>query len=57
MEVKPEIVVLVIVIAAVMLFLNGRRRRPKEKRSGCLGVVACLALLPLAVIAIWWMHT
>ena len=112
MEVKPELVAVVVVIAALLLFLNGKRRRPKEKtfrcarcsattphtartinawregktkffcgschaawlktqpnqhaarrtarggeRSGCLGVVACLALLPLAMIAMWWRHT
>lgn len=111
MEVKPELVVVAILVAALMLFLNSKRRRPKEKtfrcarcsataphgartinawregktkfycgschaawlktqpaqhaarrsargseRSGCLGVLACLVLLPLALIAAWWMY-
>ena len=30
--------------------------RAGRERSGCLGVLACLVLLPLASIAMWWLH-
>ncbi len=30
--------------------------RGRGERSGCLGVLACLVVFPVALLAVWWLH-